>query len=419
MRVLDVVLSPLNKAMPHESILIITNGHPSRNPRPVKEASALSAAGYEVTLLYVRNHPPSAPADASVLRDATYRDVAIDLMSETLRGRLYSWYARSASKLARQTIRFGHESPHALGPATQLLNAARRLPAALTIVHNEAPHWAGLQLIQSGRRVAVDMEDWHSEDLLPQARKERPLSLIRATERQLFQSAAYVTTTSYAMGHALASRYGGQTPIVITNSFPLHATLSRTPASDSDPSLFWFSQTIGPGRGLEEFIRGWRQTTRSSRLVLLGQALPGYESLLRSQLPEPFQSRVTFRPLVEPNKLPSVIAEHAVGLALELSEPANKNLTISNKILQYLNAGLAVIASDTAGQREVLERRPEAGTLIKLNDAGSIANAVDRLLNSPSILRQQQRAARALAEETYCWEKQIPTLLTLVEKALH
>ena len=72
MRVLDVVLSPLNKAMPHESILIITNGHPSRNPRPVKEASALSAAGYEVTLLYVRNHTPSAPADASVLRDATY-----------------------------------------------------------------------------------------------------------------------------------------------------------------------------------------------------------------------------------------------------------------------------------------------------------------------------------------------------------
>jgi len=117
--------------------------------------------------------------------------------------------------------------------------------------------------------------------------------------------------------------------------------------------------------------------------------------------------------------LPSVIAEHAVGLALELSEPASRDLTITNKILQYLNAGLAVIASDTTGQREVLERRPEAGTLIKLNDPRSIANAVDRLLNSPSILRQQQRAARSLAEETYCWEKQVPTLLTLVEKALH
>ena len=404
--------------MPRQSILIITSGHPSRNPRPVKEASALSAAGYEVTLLYVRNHPPSVQTDEAILRDATYRTVAIDLLSRSLSGRLYSWYVRGTTKLARQTVRFGNDSPQALGPSTQLLHAARRLPAALTIVHNEAPHWAGLQLIRAGRRVAVDIEDWHSEDLLPQARRSRPLSLIRAMERQLLQSAAYVTTTSHAMAQALETRYGGQKLSVITNSFPIQPLREKKDPS-APPALFWFSQTIGPGRGLEEFIRGWQQTQHPSRLVLLGQPLPGYDHQLRAQLPKSFQSRLTFRPLVEPNTLPTVIAEHAVGLALELSEPANRNLTITNKILQYLNAGLAVISSDTAGQREVLGERPEAGTLIQLHDPAMIARAVDKLLSSKNILQNQQQAARSLAEQTYCWEKEIPTLLALVEKALH
>src|SRR6185369_12705024 len=101
------------------------------------------------------------------------------------------------------------------------LRRARAFPADLTIVHNEVAHCVGVRLLDAGRRVAADIEDWHSEDLLPQDRLRRPLALIRATECALLQRAAHTTTTSHALASGLQARYGGQRPEVISNSFPL------------------------------------------------------------------------------------------------------------------------------------------------------------------------------------------------------
>jgi glycosyltransferase involved in cell wall biosynthesis len=127
---------------------------------------------------------------------------------------------------------------------------------------------------------------------------------------------------------------------------------------------------------------------------------------------------VSILPLVPPADLPAVIADHDIGLALELAEIPSRDLTITNKILQYLNAGLVVVASDTAGQREVLARAPEAGLLVSLSDAVATATALDHLLGDRAELRRHQQAARRLAEGVYCWEHEAPRLLSLVADAL-
>jgi glycosyltransferase involved in cell wall biosynthesis len=127
---------------------------------------------------------------------------------------------------------------------------------------------------------------------------------------------------------------------------------------------------------------------------------------------------VSILPPVPPSALPAVIAGHDIGLALELAEIPSRDLTITNKILQYLNAGLAVVASDTAGQREVLARAPDAGLLVNLSDAVATATALDHLLGDRAAMMRRQQAARRLAEEVYCWEREAPRLLSLVADAL-
>ncbi len=62
-------------------------------------------------------------------------------------------------------------------------------------------------------------------------------------------------------------------------------------------------------------------------------------------------------PLIPANELLSRVAEHDIGLALELRQPDSRNLTVTYKFLHYLLAGLAVVASDTAGQSEVTGAR--------------------------------------------------------------
>ena len=396
-------------------ILIVTSGPLCRNPRTLKEADTLGRAGHDVTVLTVRNHAPSEAADLALLRDAPYRRETIDLLPA---GGVSNFLRRLEHRLAREAAaRLGWPTPRALGPFGPLLRRARAIPADLTIVHNEVAHCVGVRLLDAGRRVAADIEDWHSEDLLPADRARRPLALIRATERALLHRAAHTTTTSHTLADALHARYGGARPEVISNSFPLQpAPVRDTPREV--PALFWFSQTLGPGRGLEQFLAAWARTRHESRVVLLGEARAGFAAQLRALVPESHRPRLEFLPLVPPADLPALIARHDIGLALEQPFIVNRDLTITNKILQYLNAGLAVVASDTAGQREVLAHEPGAGLIVKTDDTAAFAAALDGLVADRGQLAARQRAARRLAETTYCWEREAPRLLALVAGSL-
>lgn len=399
-------------AQPH--ILVVSNGALCRNPRVVKEAATLGQNGYDVTVLTIRNHPPSEPLDQAILASAPFRRKVLDLLGPgglRFRAKATRWLS---AKLLR---RVGWQSPEALGPAKALLEKARAIPADLTIVHNEVPFWIGRRLLAEGRRVAADFEDWYSEDLLPAARRHRPLRLLRRLERTLLSRAAYTSTTSHALADALHTRYGGARPRVITNSFPLQATTAR-PIPNKVPAFFWFSQTLGPGRGLEFFLNAWKLTRQPSELVLLGEPYAGYDAHLLNLLPENFRPRLRFLPLVAPTELPAVIARHDIGLALEESTIVNRDLTITNKILQYLNAGLAIVATETAGQREVLAHAPVAGLVMPTSYSRDWATRLDLLLSNAKELEVRKTTARGLAESIYCWEREAPKLVQCVADAL-
>jgi glycosyltransferase involved in cell wall biosynthesis len=395
-------------------ILVVTSGPLCRNPRPWKEAVTLSAAGFDVTVLSIFETEAGLRQDAALLADSPVRQVWLRPGGAGLGRhgyRLYVWLARHAVQ------HFGWQSPHALGPVRALLARLRTEPADLIIVHNDVPMWAGRRLLAAGRRIAADFEDWYTEDLLPVDRRARPERLLRQLEHDLLHRAAYVSTTSQAMADALFRTYGGKRPIVLTNSFPLQP-LPTSRASGRPPAFFWFSQTVGPGRGLEPFLAAWAATRASSRVVLLGNVEPAYRESLIEALPPPRRAQLEFHNLVAPAALPALIAEHDIGLALEPSEPANKNFTISNKILQYLNAGLAVVASDTAGQSEVFAHAPGIGELVALDNTTALAVRLDALLADPARLDASRRAARRAAEEIYCWEKEAPAFVRTVEAAL-
>jgi glycosyltransferase involved in cell wall biosynthesis len=130
------------------------------------------------------------------------------------------------------------------------------------------------------------------------------------------------------------------------------------------------------------------------------------------------RAKLEFHGLVPSAQLASTIARHDLGLALEQSSIPSRDLTITNKVLQYLNAGLAVVATDTAGQREVLRAAPDIGLLLGGGDPRDAAVALRAWLADRPRLQRAQRAARAAAENIYSWEREAPRLLGLVGAAL-
>lgn len=402
-------------------IVIVTGAHLCRNPRVVKEATALGVAGYDVTVVAPLMEDALVEIDAEILAGAPFsRIVSTDVReSQGLRGRI----GRAVRRLANEiNARTGRELADELGYGVRsALRKARALDADLYIGHQEVGAWIVWKLMYEGRLVAADLEDWYSRDLLPEAQRGRPTRLLDKCEGDLVRRAAYTTTTSEAMAASMNAAYGRR-PEVIYNAFPWADRndidgLRKDRINDDRPSLFWFSQTIGPGRGLEVLVDALKDLDRPVQIHLRGNVASGYDQILAHRLGIDSAHSLSFHPLVPPCELLSRIAEHDIGLALEERNPPSRDLTITNKILQYLQAGLAVVATPTSGQIEVEAKAGYAVTRAESNRT-TLAGALSGLLGSQDRLRRAKRLALEAAETTFSWEVQQEHLLRHVATAL-
>jgi glycosyltransferase involved in cell wall biosynthesis len=225
------------------------------------------------------------------------------------------------------------------------------------------------------------------------------------------------------MSEALAREFGCPQPTVVYNAFPWSDResidgLFKDRRDRRLPSIHWFSQTLGHGRGLEDLIAALPLLKHAAEIHLRGKPVIGFESWIEHRLPEAWRVRIKIHPLVTNSELLSRIAEHDIGFAGETPLIRSRDLTVTNKILHYLLAGLAVVASETAGQREVAVQAPGGVFLYRSGDASALAARLDALLGSADALRQAKSAALDAAERTFCWERQEPALLDSVNRAL-
>jgi glycosyltransferase involved in cell wall biosynthesis len=401
-------------------ILIQIGQHLCTAPRPMKEADALSAAGYDVTVVGIWFDDEKVRRDQDLLSNKLWSfHPVLDFRPDHGWARLCE---RLKGRVAREAYcRTGLITPPLFGyGASEHFRFARKFNADLTIVHSETGLWAGEHLLRSGRRVGVDFEDWFSEDLLPAGQLTRPVKRLKVLERTLLRQAAYRVTTSAALAEALAADARASAPAVIRNLFPWtdrrHLDGQLRDRSDRrGVSLHWFSQTLGPGRGLELLFAALPMLQGNVEVHLRGDG--GYE-WARGLLPATWQDRVFMHRTVPNEELLSRIAEHDIGLALEIPVNQNKDKTISNKIFQYLQGRLAVVATSTAGQREVFEQTPGIGLLMSENSSESLARAINDLLSEPARLSQCRGAALAAAEKVFNWENAADKVVELVTHAL-
>jgi glycosyltransferase involved in cell wall biosynthesis len=130
------------------------------------------------------------------------------------------------------------------------------------------------------------------------------------------------------------------------------------------------------------------------------------------------RSRVFIHELVSNEELPQRIAEHDIGFAGEATSIRSRNLTATNKIFQYLQSGLSVVASDTAGQQEVAARAHGAVRLYRSGSRTELQQALGEWLESPEKLAASKAAAREAAVAEFQWEKEKTRLLDAVAAAL-
>jgi glycosyltransferase involved in cell wall biosynthesis len=418
-------------------ICLVTPGHPSKNPRLVKEAGALTRAGYDVHVIAGDYHPWGHEADDQFrgqnwsLERVAYGSVAHPVRRLYLGGR-----KRVAERLARGVLVNVHSinlrAYHWIIP--ELIDRARGVSADLFIAHYLPALPAAVQAArEQDAEIGFDAEDFHRGQYTEAEQDTLGARLTCWFEDTYIPRCDYVTVASPGIGEAYADALGIKPPTTILNVFPRNERSGHTPPAELENehpgegiSLYWYSQTIGPGRGLETIIRAMGRANDGSdetsplTLSLRGSWASGYEDELRALACsvglDPAQVRHLDR--APPNQLIERAAQHDIGLALEQAASRNRDLCITNKIFAYLLAGRPVLTTDTMGQRWVHEHVPDGVALCPVGDVDAMAEQLRTWAGSPETRRRAAEAARHAADERFHWGVEKDTLLSTVRSVL-
>jgi glycosyltransferase involved in cell wall biosynthesis len=265
--------------------------------------------------------------------------------------------------------------------------------AALPIAATAAKRW--------NARLGFDCEDLLAEH------GTDPPEIVRQIEATYLRDCEYVSAPSQGIADRLQGDYGIKPPVVLYNVFPLHLAEGMAPPSQRPASsvlrLHWFSQTIGHGRGIEEAIEACGILGEGVELHLRGNPSRGYDAVLQD-LASRHKVKLKLYPQIEHDDLIRSMDQFDVGLALERGEHTNYALTVTNKIGSYLLAGLAIAATETSGQGEILSQVPSAGFLYPSGEPKLLAEGLRRWLDDRVALRDAQQAAWDAARRRFCWD---------------
>jgi glycosyltransferase involved in cell wall biosynthesis len=395
------------------------------NPRIVREADALAAAGHDVRVVAVQLRPEQSALDSELTCGRRWRLQTVNI-ERTPEGRAAWLRSGARQKIATRLWRLLPSSAHLAGLAyartfSETIGLATAEPVDLIIAHTQpmlAAAWYAARA--AGCRWGFDCEDILSEEFGEGIADPRHQALVRFVERTFIPRADYVTVASAEFARWLAERYGVRDATLISNVPSVadapEALQPGFPEARSHLALYWFSISIGPQRGIEDAIRALPLIDVPVELHLRGRILPGYERELRQLIASVgAKDRVHLHPLAPPTEVLRVAAGYDVGLVLTQPCCENHELAVPNKIYAYMLSGLAVGATVTRGHRSVLDGL-DFGFEYEPGNAAGFASGVNALVRDPARLRKCRTEAFRLARTQFNWETEQGRLVEVIAR---
>ena len=421
----------------------------------LKAADAFAEAGYKVRVVSTRHTAWADAGDADIVRrrNGAWSWAVVDYRREAGTTYFTSGVRFRGARLIARSL--GARHLNLFGAACgrervfpELVAKALEEPADLVYGGGGAVATTAV----AGRRMRVpygiDLEDFHLGEHTDSVDARLTRDLTARIESEVLGSANFLTAGSEAIADAYLEEYGVR-PIAINNAFPLPPYVprfgeagwtDRTPdqlpngaapaASEHNANgrqepapirLYWFSQTIGPGRGLEDAVNAVGLAQFPCELHLRGVALPGYVAELSELAANVAPQLSVFEHAPgAPDEMVELCRDYDIGLGLEEAEVPNRSLCLTNKALTYILAGLAVVLTDTVGQRPLAETLGEGAVVYPPGDTGTLARGLSAWAHDRHLLGRAKAAAWRAAQTRWHWdhEEEKGKLLRIVQSVV-
>ena len=408
-----------------KKITFITTAQPTTNPRLVKEAEYAKSLGYDVKVMVCFYEKWAEKFDAAILSKNPGMYVFCggspngNLIEKLIyyKTRLRQRICLTLFKVTRgkriAEIAISRAHPEAL-------NASKRTDADLFIAHNLGALPAAVMAAKYCKaKVGYDAEDMDSGQYLSKTDFMYLLNL--GIEQKYFPETDYFTAASPLIAAKYKELYSFLDPVIINNVFP-KISLTNEPSIITPPlKLFWFSQTVGIQRGIEDVIKAMAIVKKPVELHLLGDYDNKTQSdFLQIALVEGLkENQVNFHRPIAAEVIFEFASQFDIGMATEIGIPLNRDICLTNKIFTYLQCGLAIIASNTQAQSHFFEQYPSCGKIYNKNEVSSLAEAINAYQEQPSELSKTKNYNYQLGQTEVNWDSEKFKFSVLIQATLN
>ena len=264
---------------------------------------------------------------------------------------------------------------------------------------------------------------YHCHDF---AESERSLPLgsrvVRTFERHFAHTADLVIVPDAERGREISKQLRLRKPPLVVANAPLSRSHSSGEALSQALAVqgrrfgrvVWRQGRIGPGHAIEATVRSIRfWASREWGFVVMGLCDEGYRNFLGRLAAE---LGVTGQFAIMPPVPYDRVAEFTTGAHVghALYEPIHINhryyTTASNKIMEYMAAGLPLLVSDRAGLRSFIQEY-QCGLTADEGSPQSIADAVNALLGDEELAGRMGAAGAKAFEDELNYERQFAPVL--------
>jgi len=405
-------------------ICLVTPGHLTSTPRLLKEADALHAAGYRVHVVHGCNYPPNVALDAEIARRAPWGSTAVDSL-----GGAGAFVRKVRRRLAQKLIlRAPFATPETAARAHHADTMRLAAAAAALDAHYYIGHClAGLAAaaFAAGRtraKFGFDIEDFHEAETPEIALDPVQRTATRILQATFLPRASHLTAAAPLIAEQYVQRYQ-LAPVPVLNVFPLAdapaAPVDPGPVSAERPArLYWFSQTVGPRRGIEEIIAILGRMRTPAELHLRGHVAPSFQRELTERAARTGLARPpVFLPFAASAEMTRLAAAADLGLSTEQTEPLNRDICLANKIFVYLLAGVPQLMSNTRAQSALACELGAAALVGDFADPAAVARQLDDYFADPARARAARAEAWQLGQTRFNWDHEKELVLRAVKKA--
>lgn len=237
-------------------------------------------------------------------------------------------------------------------------------------------------------------------------------------EKEFVKKCPIVLATTQVMTDRLIKDFAINAHFFRVRNLPLKNSIQIQKKENTTLQLVWHGLNIVPEniRGVQVLLHAVSICTTSVHLYLQGNISNTNTELLNKKLQQlHIVDKVTVLPPANPDEIVESLTTYDVGLAGELAAEENQQLTSSNKLFEYIAAGLAVIMPNLPGLAETVNEYKN-GLLYQQGNAQDLAIAIDQLNNNRNLLNDfQNKSLKASKDELY-WEHDLKPVFEMMNE---